>query len=387
MAKKASLHASSEKDPAIALLCDLIRCRSITPDDAGCQAILAGRLEPLGFKCESMPFGDVTNLWARRGDSGPVLCFAGHSDVVPPGPDEEWQSDPFEPAVSDGLIYGRGSADMKSGLAAMIVAFERFIEEHPDHSGSLAMLVTSDEEGRARHGTLKVVETLNARDEKIDWCILGEPSSQSALGDTVRIGRRGSLSGMLTVKGIQGHVAYPQLADNPISRFAPVLAELHSTNWDDGNDHFPATSFQVVDIKSGAGAPNVTPGELSARFNFRYSTVWNHESLKSRVHELFDAHAIEYSLDWHLSGEPFLTLPGHLTEVVSRIVSEETGLTPALSTGGGTSDGRFISPAGADVVELGPVNASIHKVNEHVKLDDIPRLATIYRRIIEAMLA
>lgn len=373
-------------DPTIALLCDLIRCRSVTPDDAGCQSILAGRLERLGFECESMRFGEVDNLWARKGSSGPVLCFAGHTDVVPPGSDEEWESDPFEPTVRDGLLYGRGSADMKSGLAAMIVALEQFIGEHPDHNGSLAMLITSDEEGRARDGTLKVIEALQDRDEHIDWCVLGEPSSQSELGDTARIGRRGSLSGMLTVNGIQGHVAYPQLADNPIHRFAPVLAELNQTRWDDGNEHFPPTSFQVVDIRSGVGAPNVTPANLSARFNLRYSTVWNHETLKSRVHEIFDAHDIEYELDWHLSGEPFLTLPGKLTEVVSQVVNEETGLSPELSTGGGTSDGRFISPAGTDVVELGPVNASIHKVNEHIKLADIPRLTKMYRRLMEMML-
>ena len=381
------LQTHIQEEPAIALLCDLIRCRSVTPDDAGCQSILSSRLEALGFKVESLPFGDVANLWARRGDDGPVLCFAGHTDVVPPGSEEEWQSDPFEPTVRDGLLYGRGSADMKSGLAAMIVALERFISEHPNHKGSLAMLVTSDEEGRARDGTMKVIETLQQRNEQIDWCVLGEPSSQSELGDTVRIGRRGSLSGMLTVKGIQGHVAYPQLADNPIHRFAPVLAELHQTRWDDGNKHFPATSFQVVDIRSGVGAPNVTPAELSARFNFRYSTVWNHETLKSKVHEVFDAHEIEYELDWHLSGEPFLTMPGKLTKVVSQVVSEETGLTPELSTGGGTSDGRFISPAGTDVVELGPVNASIHKVNEHIRIADLPRLTTMYQRIMELMLA
>jgi succinyl-diaminopimelate desuccinylase len=380
------LQTYTDSDPAIALLCDLIRCRSVTPDDAGCQAILAGRLERLGFKCESMRFGDVDNLWARKGLSGPVLCFAGHTDVVPPGSDGEWESDPFEPAVRDGILYGRGSADMKSGLAAMIVALEQFTERHPNHQGSLAMLVTSDEEGRARDGTLKVIETLSARNENIEWCVLGEPSSQSKLGDTTRIGRRGSLSGILTVKGMQGHVAYPQLADNPIHRFAPVLAELHQISWDDGNEHFPPTSFQVVDIKSGLDAPNVTPAYLSARFNFRYSTVWTHETLKSRVQEVFDAHEIDYELDWHLSGEPFLTLPGKLTDVVSQVVREETGLIPALSTGGGTSDGRFISPAGTDVVELGPVNASIHKVNEHIRLADVPRLTTMYRRIMELML-
>lgn len=381
-----NLQAHIDGDPAIALLCDLIRCRSVTPDDAGCQAILARRLEQLGFACESLVFGDVENLWARRGNGGPVLCFAGHTDVVPPGRDEEWHSDPFEPTVRDGLLYGRGSADMKSGLAAMIVALERFIAEHPEHKGSLAMLITSDEEGRARDGTLKVIETLGEREEHIDWCVLGEPSSQHELGDMLRIGRRGSLSGMLTVKGIQGHVAYPQFADNPIRRFAPVLAELHSTEWDDGNEHFPPTSFQVVELKSGIGFPNVTPPDLYARFNFRYSTVWNHESLKSKVREIFESHEFDFDLDWHLSGEPFLTPPGRLTEVVRQAVREQTGSDPELSTAGGTSDGRFISPAGTDVVELGPVNASIHKVNEHVKLEDVPKLTSMYQRIMELLL-
>ncbi len=375
-----------DADPAIALLCDLIRCRSVTPDDAGCQDILATRLKELGFECESLPFGDVDNLWARRGDAGPVLCFAGHTDVVPPGSEKEWQSDPFAPDFRDGLLYGRGASDMKSGLAAMIVALERFISEHPNHKGSLAMLVTSDEEGRARDGTLKVIETLRERNEQIDWCVLGEPSSQAELGDTIRIGRRGSLSGMLTVRGVQGHVAYPQLADNPIRRFSPVLAELHATSWDNGNEHFPPTSFQVVEVRSGAGAPNVTPADLTARFNFRYSTEWNHERLKKKVTEIFDSHEIEYELKWHLSGEPFLTMPGKLTEVVSQVVTEQTELTPELSTGGGTSDGRFISPAGADVVELGPVNESIHKVNEHIRLADVPRLTTMYQQIMELLL-
>ena len=373
-------------EPAIDLLCDLIRRRSITPDDAGCQALLASRLARLGFACETLKFNDVTNLWARRGDAAPVLCFAGHTDVVPPGDETQWSSDPFEPTFKDGLLYGRGSADMKSGLAAMIVAVEEFLGAHPDHDGSIALLITSDEEGRARDGTLKVIEALTARDERIDWCVLGEPSSQSVLGDIVRIGRRGSLSGMLTVNGIQGHVAYPQLADNPIRRFAPILAELHEIVWDDGNDHFPPTSFQVVDVRAGIGAPNVTPGELSARFNFRYSTEWTLDALQEKVHAVFDAHAIDYELEWHLSGEPFLTEPGKLINAVHHAVTEHTGSAPELSTGGGTSDGRFISPAGVDVVELGPVNASIHKIDEHVSVDDVVALTGMYRRIMELML-
>lgn len=378
--------SDSLNHPEIALLNELVERPSVTPDDAGCQAILAGRLERLGFVCETLKFNDVTNLWARRGTAAPVLCFAGHTDVVPPGDERLWSSAPFEPTIRDGLMYGRGSADMKSGLAAMIVALEQFLSEHPDPPGSIALLITSDEEGRARDGTLRVMESLAERGEHLDWCVLGEPSSERRLGDVVRIGRRGSLSGMLSVRGVQGHVAYPQLADNPIRRFAPVLAELHQIEWDNGNDHFPPTSFQVVDVRAGIGAPNVTPGELSARFNFRYSTQWTHESLQQKVEQVFDAHDIDYELNWHLSGKPFLTQPGRLIDAVSQAVQEHTASPPELSTGGGTSDGRFISPAGVDVVELGPVNASIHKVDEHVKIDDVTTLTAMYRRIIELML-
>ena len=372
--------------PVIELLCDLVRRPSITPDDAGCQLVLAERLTRLGFECETLQFNEVTNLWARRGSASPLFCFAGHTDVVPPGDEDAWSSGPFEPTIIGDLIYGRGSADMKSGLAAMIVALEDFLADHPDHRGSIALLITSDEEGRARDGTLKVMEALKERDEHIDWCVLGEPSSEQHLGDIVRIGRRGSLSGMLTVRGVQGHVAYPQLSDNPIRRFAPVLAELHQIEWDNGNDYFPATSFQVVDVRAGIGAPNVTPGELSARFNFRYSTEWTHESLQQKVESVFAAHDIDYELNWHLSGEPFLTEPGKLIDAVSKAVAEETGKPPQLSTGGGTSDGRFISPAGTDVVELGPVSASIHKIDEHVKASDVITLTRMYRRIMELML-
>lgn len=370
----------------IKLLCELLKRRSVTPDDAGCQQMLIERLEALDFNCETLVFEDVTNLWARRGTTSPVLCFAGHTDVVPPGDETQWQTDPFEPTFRDGILYGRGSADMKSGLAAMVVAIEQFIASNPDHQGSIAMLITSDEEGRARDGTLRVMQTLEERGEKIDWCVIGEPSSQEVLGDLVRIGRRGSLSGILRVKGVQGHVAYPQLADNPIRSFAPVLAELHDIKWDDGNEYFPATSFQVVDIQSGVGAPNVTPAELSARFNFRYSTEWDHESLQRRVHEVFDAHDIDYELRWHLSGEPFLTAPGPLTDAVVQAVTEYRDEAPELSTGGGTSDGRFIAPAGTDVVELGPVNASIHKIDEHVRVADVISLTGLYRRILELLL-
>jgi len=368
------------------LLADLVRRPSITPDDAGCQALLAERLERSGFRCESLPFGEVTNLWARRGTDGPVFCFAGHTDVVPPGALDDWSTDPFEPTLKDGILYGRGTADMKSGLAAMVVAVEDFLASFPEPAGSIAFLITSDEEGRAREGTLKVMETLVAREEAIDWCIIGEPSSAERLGDIVRIGRRGSLSGMLTVHGTQGHVAYPQLADNPIGRFAPALAALYATHWDDGNAWFPPTSFQFVNLHADGGAVNVTPAELKARFNFRYSTEWHHEALRERVHAIFDEHGLDYTLDWHLSGEPFLTQPGVLIDAVSGAVAEACGAPPELSTGGGTSDGRFISPAGVDVVELGPVNASIHKVDEHVRMADVVALTHIYRRILERLL-
>ena len=372
--------------PELDLLFDLMRRRSVTPDDAGCQDLIGARLEAAGFTCETMPFADVTNLWARRGKSSPVFCFAGHTDVVPAGNLDHWQSDPFEPDVRDGRIYGRGSADMKSGLAAMIVATERFVADHPDHEGSIAFLITSDEEGRARDGTLKVIEELNARNESIDWCVIGEPSSHEALGDMIRIGRRGSLSGMLEVQGVQGHVAYPHLADNPIRRFAPVLSELHGIVWDEGNEYFPPTSFQVVNLQSGIGAPNVTPAALSARFNFRYSTEWDYDSLKAKVHSIFDAHDIDYTINWHLSGEPFLTKPGRLIDAVVEAVREHTGSAPELSTGGGTSDGRFIAPAGADVVELGPISASIHKIDEHIGQDDVAALADMYENILRKML-
>lgn len=377
---------ADDDHPAVELLRALVRRRSITPDDGDCQALLARRLEALGFRCEALPFGEVSNLWARRGESAPLVCFAGHTDVVPPGNAEAWQSDPFEPVVRNGLLYGRGAADMKSGLAAMVVAVEQFVALHPEHDGSIALLLTSDEEGPAREGTRKVIETLVSRDEKIDMCVLGEPSSTKVLGDSVRIGRRGSLGGRLRVKGLQGHVAYPALADNPIGRFAPALAELYETEWDRGNEHFPPTSFQVVELSSSGGAPNVTPGELYARFNFRYSTEWDYGRLQSAVEDLLARHRIDYELKWHVSGEPFLTRPGRLTEAVATAVDEVAGHRPEFSTGGGTSDGRFIAPAGADVVELGPVNASIHKIDEHVRLADIPALCAMYRRVLELLL-
>ncbi len=373
-------------DPLLTLVSDLVARRSVTPEDAGCQALIAARLGALGFRCESLPFGEVTNLWARRGTNPPVFCFAGHTDVVPPGDEAAWQSDPFTPVLRDGKLYGRGTADMKGSLAAMVCAVEEFVARHPGHDGSIALLLTSDEEGRARDGTLMVMATLAARGETIDWCVIGEPSSERTLGDTIKIGRRGSLSGMLTVHGVQGHVAYPDLADNPIRRFAPVLARLYATRWDEGNEYFPPTGFEVVSLSAGTGAPNVTPGELSARFNFRYSTEWTHEALQARVEAMLREHGLDYELRWHLSGKPFLTRPGRLTDAVARAVEETTGTAPAFSTGGGTSDGRFIAPHGVDVVELGPVNASIHKIDEHVEVADLARLATVYTRILELLL-
>lgn len=364
----------------------LIRRPSVTPEDGGCQQLMAERLADAGFRIEDMPFGEVTNLWARHGDEGPVLCFAGHTDVVPSGEPDDWDSDPFTPAIRDGILYGRGAADMKASLAAMVVSAEQFVAAHPKHSGSIAFLITSDEEGLARDGTQKVIETLDARDEKIDWCIIGEPSSDQQLGDIMRIGRRGSLSGMLTVHGTQGHVAYPQGVDNPIQSFAPVLAELYAHVMDEGNEHFPPTGFQVVQIESGTGTPNVTPGSLYARFNFRYSTVWTHDEIKAFVEKFFDERGLNYTLDWHLSGKPFLTPVDTLVNATRAAVLEVTGVEPALSTGGGTSDGRFIAPSGAHVVEFGPRNATIHKVNEQIEVADIDRLRRVYLTIMEKLL-
>ena len=362
---------------------ELIRRPSVTPDDAGCQELIADRLAAAGFTIENLPFGDVKNLWARRGTSAPVFCFAGHTDVVPIGPREDWLSDPFEPETRDGLLYGRGAADMKSSLAAMVNAAAEFVGNHPDHQGSIAFLITSDEEGRARDGTKSVIEELDRRGEKIDWCVVGEPSCTKRLGDTMRIGRRGSLSGILTVHGHQGHVAYPQLADNPIEKFAPVLAELYSSKLDDGNEFFPASSFQVVHIDSGTGAPNVTPGELRARFNFRYSTEWTHEEIERHIEGLFARHDLRYTLKWHLSGEPFLSKVDQFVLRTQSAVETVTGVEPELSTGGGTSDGRFISPSGAQVVEFGAINTSIHKVNEHIIEADVETLREVYLETLE----
>jgi len=374
-------------DATLALTRELIRRPSVSPEDHGCMELIIARLEAAGFRIERMPFGPVENLWARHGEGGPVLCFAGHTDVVPTGPREEWQTDPFEPVVRDGVLYGRGAADMKSGLAAMITATERFVASRPHHGGTLAFLLTSDEEGPSVDGTRRVVEVLGSRGEKIDWCVVGEPTSSDALGDVIKIGRRGSLSAKLTVHGIQGHVAYPHLADNPVHALAPALAELTGRVWDKGNEYFQPTTFQVSNISAGTGAPNVIPGELKARFNFRFSTEQTVDKLQRLVSEILDRHKVNYTLDWFISGLPFFTAPGELSAAVVRAVEEIAGRTPELSTTGGTSDGRFIAPTGAQVVEFGVINATIHKVNENVRIADVAALSQIYQRVMEQLLA
>lgn len=369
------------------LTLDLLARPSLTPADAGCQEVMIGRLAALGFHVERMRFGEVDNFWARRGTAAPVLCFLGHTDVVPTGPLEAWHSDPFVPVIRDGLLYGRGAADMKSGLAAMVTAAEEFVQAHPAHRGSIAMLITSDEEGRSVDGTKRVVEALTARGERVDWCVVGEPSSTEHVGDAVKIGRRGSLSGKLKVHGVQGHIAYPQLADNPIHAFVPALAELCGRRWDTGNEHFQPTSFQVANIAAGTGAPNVIPGELNARFNFRYSPIQTQAGLKQAVVEVLERHEVRHTLEWFESGEPFYTAPGLLTGAVSDAVIEVTGKAPAFSTSGGTSDGRFIAPTGTQVVELGVVNVSIHKVDECVRVADIDALHHMYVALMRKLLA
>jgi len=369
------------------LTLDLIGRNSVTPVDQGCQEVMTSRLAAAGFKIENLRYGNVDNFWATRGQGGPVLCLAGHTDVVPTGPLEEWTSDPFKPAVRDGQLFGRGAADMKSALAAMVTATEEFVKAHPKHKGTIAYLITSDEEGPSVDGTKKVVETLRERGQKIDWCIVGEPSSEKDLGDTIKIGRRGSLSGRLTVHGVQGHIAYPQLAENPVHTFAPALAELTARVWDKGNEHFQPTSFQISNFNAGTGAPNVIPGELKARFNLRYSPVQTIDGLKTIVEGILKKHGVRFTLEWYVSGEPFYTPPGALSDGVTRAVEAETGLKPKFSTGGGTSDGRFIAQLGAQVVELGVINATIHKVNESVNVTDIDRLHRIYLNALKEMLA
>lgn len=376
----------SAMTPTLALTCALIRRPSVTPDDAGCLDLLGARLAAAGFALTTLRFGAVSNLWAMRGDGGPLLCFAGHTDVVPPGPQEHWSHPPFSPRIEDDLLYGRGAADMKGALAAMVTAVESFLAAHPQHPGRIAFLLTSDEEGPAVDGTVRVVAWLRDQGLAPDWCLIGEPSSSTTLGDTVRIGRRGSLNGTLRVRGVQGHVAYPERADNPIHRAAPVLAALAAEIWDRGTAQFPPTSFQISNLHAGAGVTNVIPGALEVLFNFRFSTAVTADELKARTHAILDRHGLHYELDWQLSGEPFVTLPGDLVTAVSGAIAAVTGGCTELSTGGGTSDGRFIARLGTQVVELGPINASIHKVDEHVAIADLERLSAIYRELLERLL-
>ncbi len=369
------------------LAIELIRRNSVTPEDAGCQPLIVDHLAPLGFHAEPMRFGDVDNLWLRRGTSGPLFCFAGHTDVVPSGPEEKWKHPPFGGVIEEGMLYGRGAADMKGSIAAFVTACERFVAAHPDHNGSITLLITSDEEGAAVNGTVKVIETLEARNEKIDWCLVGEPTASNRLGDVVKNGRRGSLNGKLRVRGIQGHVAYPHLADNPVHRAAPALAELSAVEWDRGNEHFPPTSFQISNIHAGTGANNVIPGELYVEFNFRFSTEQTEEGLREKVEALLNKHGLDYTIDWSLSGHPFLTEGGELLTAARSAIESVCGITPEANTAGGTSDGRFIAPTGAQVLELGPLNATIHKVNEAVYTDDLDSLSSIYENILESLLA
>ncbi len=373
-------------DPTLELARTLIARPSLTPADDGCQVLIAKRLAPLGFICESLMSNGVTNLWARRGSTRPLVCFAGHTDVVPPGPLEGWQSDPFTPTERDGFLYGRGAADMKGSVAAFVTAIEAFIAAHPRSSGSIALIVTSDEEGPSVDGTVKVVDKLAAAGERIDYCIVGEPSSQTILGDMIKNGRRGTLSATLTVKGVQGHVAYPHLAQNPIHLAAPALAELAATRWDDGDAFFPPTTWQASNIHAGAGANNVIPGTLEVMFNFRHGTASSRESLQQRVEAILAKHGLDYALVWTGSGKPYFTPPGKLVDVVTTAVRDVCGITPELSCTGGTSDGRFIAEICREIVELGPVNASIHKLNERVSIADLARLAALYRRILEQLL-
>ena len=377
---------TDSEHPSVALTKELISKQSVTPADDGCQPLLAERLSKLGFDCESSPREEVLNLWATRGTHGPTLVFAGHTDVVPPGPREHWDSDPFVPTERGGFLYGRGAADMKASLAAMVVATESFVANHPHHKERIGYLVTADEEGPAIHGTRYVVDTLQRRGESIDWCVVGEPSSTSTLGDIIKNGRRGSINATLTIKGKQGHVAYPHLADNPMHKAFAALTALSEISWDSGNDYFDPTQLQFSNIHSGTGATNVIPGELVAVFNLRFSTEITADEIQSTCETVLDATGIDYSLDWQLSGNPFLTEPGDLVGAVRESIMTVTGVSTQLSTGGGTSDGRFIASMGSQIIELGPINASIHQRNEHVLLSDIPKLASIYEGIMERLL-
>ncbi|MFQ5469587.1 MAG: succinyl-diaminopimelate desuccinylase [Gammaproteobacteria bacterium] len=364
----------------------LISRPSVTPDDAGCQQLIAERLEAIGFSTEKLRFGEVDNIWCRRGTDTPLFVFAGHTDVVPTGPVEKWQSDPFVPEIRDGALFGRGAADMKGSIAAMVTACERFVKKNPDHRGSISFLITSDEEGPGIDGTRKVIVELDKRNEKIDWCLVGEPTSKLALGDIIKNGRRGSLTGHLNVKGTQGHVAYPHLAENPVHRFAPVLKLLCESIWDEGNEFFPPTTFQIANINAGTGVENVIPGELEVMFNFRFSSEKTHQELQLEIENLLDKFNITYDINWKLSGNPYLTNPGILSSAVCKSIEETCGTQARLTTDGGTSDGRFIAPSGAQVIEFGPVNATIHKVNECVKVKELEMLSLCYERILEKLL-
>ncbi|MCF7530270.1 succinyl-diaminopimelate desuccinylase [Neisseria lisongii] len=372
---------------SLALAKALIARPSVTPDDQNCQQLLAERLQKIGFTVEEMNFGDTKNIWLRRGSAAPLVCFAGHTDVVPTGPLEKWDSPPFEPTEREGRLFGRGAADMKTSIACFVTACERFVADHPDHQGSIALLITSDEEGDALDGTTKVVDVLKNRGETIDYCVVGEPTAVSRLGDMLKNGRRGSLSGNLTVKGKQGHIAYPHLAVNPVHTFAPALLELTQEVWDAGNEYFPPTSFQISNINGGTGATNVIPGELNVKFNFRFSTESSEASLKQRVHAILDKHRLDYDIQWSCSGQPFLTHAGRLTDVARSAISKICGVETELSTTGGTSDGRFIKAIAKELIELGPSNATIHQINENVLLDDIPKLSAVYEAMLQALLS
>ena len=376
--------------PTLQLACELIARPSVTPEDAGCQQLLIDRLANLGFTAESMAFSDhhghVDNLWLRRGEEGPLFVFAGHTDVVPPGPESEWQFPPFEPTLHEGFLCGRGAADMKGSIASVMTAIERFVQQNPNHNGSIALLITSDEEGPATCGTVKVIEALERRKEKIDWCLVGEPSSTSQVGDVIKNGRRGSLGAQLTIKGVQGHVAYPHMAENPVHTSAPAITELATTEWDKGNAFFPPTSFQISNINGGTGATNVIPGSLHIVCNFRFSTEQTDTGLQERFEQLLDRHNLKYDVDWNLSGQPFLTARGELVDATVRAIEDVCGYQPELSTAGGTSDGRFIAPTGAQVLELGPCNDTIHKIDERVKAADLDILSDIYENILKNLL-
>ena len=378
--------ASMSSDATLGLAEALIACRSVTPDDGGCMTLISERLKHIGFVCEFINRGGVTNLWARRGTASPVFCFAGHTDVVPTGPVDQWQSDPFLATQRDGMLYGRGAADMKGSLAAFVTATEGFVADHPDHRGSIAFLLTSDEEGDATDGTVAVTEALTARGETMDYCIVGEPTAVSQLGDTIKNGRRGSLTGKLTIKGIQGHIAYPHLAKNPIHLAAPAIAELAATVWDQGNEYFPPTTWQISNIHGGTGASNVIPGHVDIQFNFRFATASTPDSLKAKVVEILERHGLDFEIAWTLGAKPFLTGKGTLVDAALTAIREVTGIDAELSTTGGTSDGRFIADLCPQVIEIGPVNATIHKIDECVEVAALPKLSAVYRRILDQLL-